>query len=76
MIKQFNFFFKEQIEKSTFGVFAYLGERFGFQSNKLRLYFIYISFITLGSPIVFYFIALFWINIKKQLRKTYTLIFE
>lgn len=71
-----NEFFKEKIEKSTFGVFAYLGEKFGIQSSKLRLYFIYTTFLTLGSPLIFYFFALFWINLKKYVRKTYTLIFE
>jgi len=63
-------------ERSTFGVFAYLGEKFGIQSSKMRLYFIYISFLTLGSPLVFYFFALFWLNVKRYLRKTYVLIFD
>ena len=67
---------KDKTERSTFGVFAYLGEKFGIQSSKMRLYFIYISFLTLGSPIVFYLIALFWLNLKKYIRKTYTLIFD
>ena len=67
---------KNKTERSTFGVFAYLSEKFGIQSSKMRLYFIYISFLTLGSPIVFYLIALFWINLKKYVRKTYTLIFD
>ncbi|MGE5355950.1 MAG: PspC family transcriptional regulator [Deltaproteobacteria bacterium] len=71
-----NNFLKSKVEKSTFGVFAYLGEKFGIQSSKLRIYFIYTTFITLGSPLVFYFFVLFWINLKKYLRKTYTMIFE
>ena len=75
-IKKINEFFKEKVEKSTFGVFAYIGEKFGLQSSKLRLYFIYATFITLGSPLIFYFFALFWLNLKKYLRKTYTMIFE
>lgn len=70
------YWLKNRAERSTFGVFAYLGERFGIQSSKMRLYFIYITFLTLGSPIVFYFIALFWLNVKKYLRKTYVLIFD
>ncbi len=71
-----NEWIKNRAERSTFGVFAYLGEKFGIQSSKMRLYFIYTSFLTLGSPIIFYFIALFWLNLKKYLRKTYILIFD
>jgi len=67
---------KNRAERSTFGVFAYLGEKFGIQSSKMRIYFIYVTFLTLGSPIVFYFIAVFWLNVKKYLRKTYILIFD
>ncbi len=67
---------KNKTERSTFGVFAYLGEKFGIQSSKMRLYFIYVSFLTLGSPLIFYLIALFWLNLKKYIRKTYTLIFD
>lgn len=71
-----NGWLKDRAEKSTFGVFTYLGDKFGIQSSKMRLYFIYVSFVTLGSPLIFYFIALFWINLKKYLRKTYILIFD
>ena len=67
---------KASLEKSVFGVFAYIGEKMGIQSSKLRLHFIYASFITLGSPLIFYFILLFWLNIRKYIRKTYTVIFE
>ena len=71
-----NEWLKDRAERSTFGVFTYLGDKFGIQSSKMRLYFIYVSFATLGSPLIFYFIALFWINVKKYLRKTYILIFD
>jgi len=63
-------------ERSFFGVFSYLGERFGLHTGKLRLYFIYVSFLTLGSPIIFYIIAAFWLNLRKYARKAYTVVFE
>jgi len=63
-------------ERSFFGVFAYIGERFGLPVGKLRLYFIYVSFFTLGSPVLFYFIAAFWINLRKYARKAYTGVFD
>jgi len=76
ILYRLNDILKASLEKSVFGVFAYIGEKMGIQSSKLRLHFIYASFITLGSPLIIYFILLFWLNIRKYLRKTYTLIFE
>jgi phage shock protein PspC (stress-responsive transcriptional regulator) len=43
-----------------------MGERLGIASGVIRKYFIYISFFTLGSPVIFYFIAAFWINWKQH----------
>lgn len=71
-----HYWLKDKAERSFFGVFAYLGEKFGIQSSKMRLYFIYLSFLTLGSPVVLYLIALFWLNVKKYLRKSYIMIFD
>ena len=67
---------KLYVERSFFGVFTYLGERFNLPTGKLRLYFIYVSFFTLGSPVLFYFIAAFWLNVRRYSRKAYTLVFD
>jgi phage shock protein PspC (stress-responsive transcriptional regulator) len=67
---------KSFLERSFFGVFTYLGERFGLPTGKLRLYFIYVSFLTLGSPVLFYVIAAFWLNLKRYLRNAYTVVFD
>jgi len=56
-------------EKHAFGVCSYLGEKFGISSSTIRLYFIYTSFITFGSPIIVYFSLAFWLNLKKYLNK-------
>jgi phage shock protein C len=45
------------LEKYSFGVCTYLGERFGISISKIRLFFIYTSFIAVGFPIIFYFLA-------------------
>lgn len=71
-----DFNFKSFVEKTFFGVFAYIGEKFALPVGKLRLYFIYISFLTLGSPLVFYIIAAFWLNLKRFTRKAYTRVFD
>ncbi|MFA6262441.1 MAG: PspC domain-containing protein [Bacteroidia bacterium] len=55
-------------EKHAFGVCTYLGEQFGIASSRIRLYFIYTSFITMGSPVIIYLILAFWINLKKYMR--------
>ncbi|RYE17844.1 MAG: PspC domain-containing protein [Sphingobacteriaceae bacterium] len=55
------------IESNAFGVCGYLGEKFNIASSKIRLYFIYASFITFGSPVILYFITAFWMNIKRYI---------
>ena len=56
------------VEKSAFGVCQEIGDRFGIQASRIRLYFIYTSFITVGSPFVIYLVLAFWMNVKKYLR--------
>jgi phage shock protein PspC (stress-responsive transcriptional regulator) len=56
---------KYAIEKNAFGVCETLGEKLGISSGRIRLYFIYTSCLTLGSPIIFYLIAAFWLNVRR-----------
>ena len=53
------------VERSVFGVCQALGDRFGIEASKVRLYFIYTSFIAMGSPLIIYLVMAFWINLKK-----------
>ena len=55
-------------EKKAFGVCSWLGEILGISSSVIRLYFIYASFIAVGSPIIIYLSLMFWMNIKKYMR--------
>ena len=55
---------KSYLEKNAFGVCEYLGHKLGLKSNKIRIYFIYLSFFTAGSPILIYFILAFWLEHK------------
>ncbi|MFY8166836.1 MAG: PspC domain-containing protein [Sediminibacterium sp.] len=55
------------VELHAFGVCSAMGERLGIASTKIRMWFIYISFLTLGSPVVVYMILAFWIRIKKYI---------
>lgn len=62
---------KSFFEKFAFGVCAWWGQKLGIESSKIRLFFIYLSFITLGSPIVIYLIMAFVLEHKTffKLRK-------
>lgn len=68
--------FKDLLERSAFGVCNYLGERFGVASARVRVYFIYLSFVALGSPIIFYLFFAFWLNIKKYIKQKRNVIWE
>ena len=59
--------FKLFIEWHVFGVCAAIGERIGIASSTIRKYFIYISFLTMGSPVIVYLFIAFWMNVKKYI---------
>ncbi|MEO8712922.1 MAG: PspC family transcriptional regulator [Parafilimonas sp.] len=56
---------KQLIEWRAFGVCEPLGERLGISTSRIRMWFIYISFLTMGSPVIIYMVMAFWLNIKK-----------
>lgn len=53
----------------AFGVCTRLGEKLGMATSSIRLFFIYASFITFGSPVIIYLALAFVMNIRKHLRK-------
>ena len=55
------------IEWQAFGVCAALGERMGLATARIRTWFVYISFLTLGSPVIIYMIVAFWMNMKRYM---------
>lgn len=52
-------------EKQAFGVCSWWGDKLGIKTSAIRLFFIYISFLTFGSPIVIYFIMAFVLEHKE-----------
>lgn len=58
---------KSFIEWKAFGVCEAIGEKLGIATSRIRLWFIYISFLTLGSPVIIYMILAFWINLKQYI---------
>ena len=59
-------------ERYSFGVCTYLGERFNISISKIRLFFIYSSFLAVGFPLVFYFFAAFVLDIRGYIKRIYT----
>jgi len=59
--------FKHFIEWHVFGVCTAIGERLGIATSIIRKNFIYISFITMGSPVIIYLFIAFWMNIKRYM---------
>ena len=59
--------FKNFVEWHAFGVCTAIGEKMGIATSRIRMWFIYISFLTMGSPIVIYMILAFWMNIKNYI---------
>jgi len=64
------------MERSAFGVCSYLGYRMGIASSRVRLYFIYVSCLTMGSPVLLYLIAAFWLNIRQYIRNRRNLMWQ
>lgn len=65
-VKRLQLFFQEH----AFGVCSALGEKLGIASSSIRLFFIYASFLTLGSPIIVYLGLAFILNMRKHLRRS------
>ncbi|MBL7856864.1 MAG: PspC family transcriptional regulator [Cyclobacteriaceae bacterium] len=55
--------------RGAFGVCTRLGEKLGMATSSIRLFFIYASFITFGSPIIIYLSLAFIMNMRKHFRK-------
>ena len=53
----------------AFGVCTMLGEKLGVATSSIRLFFIYATFITVGSPVIVYLVLAFILNLRKHLRK-------
>ena len=58
---------KNFIEWKAFGVCAAIGEKMGIATSRIRMWFMYISFLTLGSPIIVYMVLAFWMNMKRYI---------
>ena len=58
------------LELLVFGVCSWLGEKLGMQATRIRLYFIYLSFFTFGSPIIVYLMFSFILEHRHYFKPT------
>ncbi len=57
------------VEVHAFGVCTKIGDKLGISTSSIRMYFIYASFLTFGSPVLIYLALAFIMNIRKHLRR-------
>ena len=59
---------KTYFERQAFGVCDWWGELLKIKSSNIRLFFIYTSFLTIGSPLIIYLIMAFVLNLRNMMR--------
>jgi len=56
-------------EQQSFGVSAYLANKLNMSTAKVRLFFIYSSFLAVGFPILFYLLAAIVLDIRGYVKR-------
>ncbi len=59
---------KAFFEKQSFGVCTWWGEKLRIKTSDIRLFFIYVSFLTLGSPLIIYLAMAFLLEHKEYFK--------
>ena len=59
---------KTFFERQAFGVCEWLGEKLKIKSANIRLFFVYTSFLTIGSPLIIYLVMAFVLNLRNMVR--------
>jgi PspC domain. len=55
------------VEMQAFGVCTSIGEILGVATSRIRMWFIYISFLTMGSPLIVYMVLAFTLKLKQYI---------
>lgn len=56
------------VETGVFGVCAYWGDKLGIAASRIRLFFVYATFMTLGSPLIIYMSMAFVLKLRDYMR--------
>ena len=67
---------KAFFERQAFGVCAWLGEKLSIPSSDIRKFFIYTSFLAIGSPVIVYLILAFLLKLKQYFRTGRTSVWD
>lgn len=60
---------KTYFERQAFGVCDWWGDFYGIPSSKIRLFFIYASFLTAGSPLIIYLVMAFVLRLRNMMKQ-------
>lgn len=63
-------------EKHGFHVSSRLADKLGMRASNVRIFFIYISFVTVGLGFGVYLTLAFWIRLKDLIRGKRTSVFD
>ncbi|MEW6469184.1 MAG: PspC family transcriptional regulator [Bacteroidota bacterium] len=61
-------YIRNWFEAQAFGVCSWWGEKLGIRATTIRMYFIYLSFFTFGSPVIIYFVMAFILEHKEYFK--------
>lgn len=59
---------RDYLQLRFYGVCTYLGEKLDMPSSKIRLFFIYASFVAAGSPIIVYLSMAFVLKLRNYIK--------
>lgn len=68
-MKRFSQYLFDLSTMNVFGVCTYVGHKLGIGADKVRKYFIYASFATLGSPLIVYLLLSFLLEFRRMSRR-------
>ncbi len=72
LMNRLKFFF----EKHGFHVSSRLADALGMRASSVRLFFIYLSFVTVGLWFAVYLILAFWMRLKDLIRAKRSSVFD
>lgn len=67
---------RKYMEYNAFGVCSRLADKIEMKASTVRLYFIYVSFITFGSPLIIYLVLMFFLRLKDYIRSRKPSVFD
>ncbi|MFO7720489.1 MAG: PspC domain-containing protein [Gillisia sp.] len=67
---------RHYFERNGFYVSSRLGDKIGIRAKSIRLFFIYLSFATMGFGFAIYLTLAFWLKIKDLIYTKRTSVFD